>query len=196
MAHLLELVSIFGALFITLAVLKSSSKWFRFHEAARQHGCKPQRRYPNKDPLFGFDLFFLIRKADRCGHRSQAYANLHRQYGGTFEMKALSRAQIQTAQPENIQAVAATRFEDFGIGPRRGNVGAPFLDRGVFTEDGEFWKHARSLIRPTFNRNEIADLASFENHVSRFLALIPTDATTFDLQLLAKRLVNDTGPFL
>ena len=196
MAHLLELLSIFAALCIASAVLKSSSEWFRFHKAARQHGCKPPRRYPNKDPFFGSDLFFLIRKAGRRGHRSQAYTNLHRQYGGTYEMKALSRAQIQTAQPENIQAVAATSFEDFGVGPRRGNVGAPFLDRGVFTEDGEFWKHSRSLIRPTFNRNEIADLASFEKHVSRFLALLPADATPFDLQPLAKRLVSDTGTLI
>ena len=193
MAHLLELVSIFVAVCVTSAVFKSSSKWFRFYKAARQYGCKPPRRYPNKDPFLGSDLFYQIRKADKRGHRSQAYQNLHRQYGDTFEMKALSRAQIRTAQPENIQAVAATSFEDFGVGPRRKNVGAPFLNRGIFTEDGDFWKHSRSLIRPTFNRDEIADLASFEKHVSRFLALIPMDKSTFELQPLAKRLVSDAG---
>lgn len=104
-------------------------------------------------------------------------------------MKILGRAQIQTAQPENIHAVAATKFDDFGVGPRRGKAGPPFLDRGIFT-DGDFWKHSRALIRPTFSRNEVADLAGFERHVERFLALIPTDSSTVDLQSLAKRLVR------
>lgn len=189
MAHIWELAGTLLALYFFSAVCKRIAIQLRFYKAARQYGCKPPRCYPNKDPFFGTDLFALIRKADKRGHRSRAYADLHREYGGTFEMKALGSAQIQTAQPENIQAIAATKFEDFGVGPRRGNIGAPFLDRGVFTEDGDFWKHSRALIRPTFSRNEVADLAGFERHVSRFLALIPTDSSTVDLQPLAKRLV-------
>ena len=104
-------------------------------------------------------------------------------------MKAISDIQVQTAHPENIRAIAATKFNDFGVGPMRGNNGAPFLDRGVFTEDGEFWKHSRALIRPTFNRAEIADLESLERHVARFLDLIPRDGSSFDLQPLVKRLL-------
>ena len=190
MSHTLELA---GTIIIIYLFSVAAQKWSersRFNEAARQHGCKPPRRYPNRDPFLGLDLFAAIRRADSRGQRSQAYAQLHKSYGDTFEMKALSAAQIQTAQPENIQAISATCFNDFGVGPMRGNIGAPFLDRGVFTEDGEFWKHSRSLIRPTFNRTEIADLGNFERHVSRFLALIPPDSSPFDLQPLVKRLVS------
>ncbi|KAL8819488.1 MAG: hypothetical protein Q9191_007725 [Dirinaria sp. TL-2023a] len=114
-------------------------------------------------------------------------------------MKALS-VSIQTADAENIQAISATKFNDFGVGPIRGNIGAPFLDRGVFTDDGEFWKHSRALIRPTFNRAGIADLNSFERHVGRFLALIPKDSSAFDMQPLVKRLTPltpfDTAEFM
>lgn len=169
MVHFLELVGILLALYLLSAVYKTLAVQYRSHKAARQYGCKQPGRYPNADPNFGTDSFSLIRKADKRRHRSRAYANLHREYGGTFEMKTLGRAQIQTAQAENIQGVAATKYDDFGVGPRRGNVGAPFLDRGVFTEDGDFWKHSRALIRPTFSHNEVADLASFERHVNRFL---------------------------
>ena len=190
MSYALELAgTILLIYFFSVAVRKWSER-SRFNDAARKYSCKPARLYPNKDPFLGLDLFVAIRKADSRGQRSQAYAQLHKTHGDTFEMKALSAAQVQTVQPENIQAVSATNFSDFGVGPMRGNIGAPFLDRGVFTEDGEFWKHSRSLIRPTFNRTEIADLGSFEQHVSRFLALIPTNSSPFDLQPLVKRLVS------
>lgn len=190
MAHYLGLVGTVFALYVGTLLFKSIFERHRFSRAALHHGCKPPKRYPNWEPFLGMDLFAIIRKADARGQRSQLYANLHKQYGATFEMKALSGTQIQIAQPENIQAVAATQFNDFGVGPMRGNIGAPFLDRGVFTEDGEFWKHSRSLIRPTFNRAEIADLDSFERHVGRFMHLIPRDGSAFDIQPLAKRLVS------
>lgn len=72
----------------------------------------------------------------------------------------------------------------------RGRIGAPFLDRGIFTEDGSFWKNALSLIKPTFTKSEISDLDNFEKHVARLLPLIPKDGSTFDLLPLVKRLVS------
>jgi cytochrome P450 len=107
-------------------------------------------------------------------------------------MKSLGVNEIQIAQPENIQAICTSAFNDFGVGPMRGTIGAPFLGRGIFTEDGQFWKHSRALIRPTFSKAEIADLGGFERHVSRFLALIPKDGSTFDLLPLSKKLVRTT----
>lgn len=193
MAHLLELVAAVLTLYLFFSALQALFAHCRYSNAARQHGCKPARRYPNTEPLLGLDLFIRIRAARRNGHRSDAFLALHREYGATFELKALSRTEILTAHPENIKAVATTHFEDFGVGPRRGNVGAPFLDRGVFTEDGDFWKRSRALIRPTFSRNEVANLTSFEKHVNRFMALVPHDSSTVDLQPLAKRLFLDTS---
>ena len=190
MAHLSGLTGALIVVYILSILCRRSSQHLRFYKAARQHGCKPARRYPNWDPFLGTDLFVRFRKADYRGNRSQAFVELHKRYGRTIEMKAFGPAYILTTEPQNIQAIAATKFNDFGVGPRRGNVGAPFLERGVFTEDGDFWKHSRALIRPTFSRNEIADLGNFERHVGRFLAQIPRDSRTFDLQPLAKRLVS------
>ena len=170
------------------------SRRSRFLRAARSSGAKQAPSYPNRDPLLGLDAFLMLRKADRSGKRFEAYSNLHNVWGPTLQLKNCGFSpEIQTAQPENIQAISATQFSDFGVGPIRGNVGAPFLDRGVFTEDGEFWKHSRALLRPTFSRAEIADLPNFEKHVSRFLALIPRDESSFDIQPLAKRLMLDSS---
>lgn len=190
MAHVSELTGALVIIYVLSVLFRKSSQQLRFYKAARQHGCKPARHYPNWDPFLGIDLFVRLRRADYHGNRSEASVELHKQYGRTIEMKAFGPAYILTAEPQNIQAIAATKFTDFGVGPRRGDIGAPFLDRGVFTEDGDFWKHSRALIRPTFSRNEIADLGNFEHHVGRFLSLIPRDSRTFDLQPLAKRLVS------
>ena len=190
MAHVSELTGALIVIYVLSVLVRKSSQNLRFQKAARQHGCKPARRYPNWDPFLGIDLLLHFRRADYHGNRSEASVELHKQYGRTIKMKSLGPAYILTAEPQNIQAIAATKFNDFGVGPRRGDIGAPFLDRGVFTEDGDVWKHSRALIRPTFSRNEVADLGDFERHVGRFLALIPRDSRTFDLQSLAKRLVS------
>ncbi|EHK99055.1 putative Cytochrome 52A12 [Glarea lozoyensis 74030] len=60
------------------------------------------------------------------------------------------------------------------------------MENGVFTDDGQPWRHARALIRPTFTRFEITDLEYFKTFVERFLALFPRDGS------LALRLV--AGP--
>ncbi|KAJ8067347.1 hypothetical protein OCU04_004700 [Sclerotinia nivalis] len=60
-------------------------------------------------------------------------------------------------------------------------------------EDGDFWKHSWSLVRPTFSRAEVADLDNFERHVARFLTHIPKDGSTFDMLPLVKRLFLDTS---
>ncbi len=190
MAHVSELTGALIVIYVLSILVRKSSEHLQFRKAARQHGCKPARRYPNWDRFLGIDLFVCFRGADYHGNRSDASVKLHKQYGRTIEMKAFGPAYILTAEPQNIQAIAATKFNDYGVGPRRGDIGAPFLDRGVFTEDGDFWKHSRALIRPTFSRNEIADLGNFERHVGRFLAQVPQDSRTFDLQPLAKRLVS------
>ena len=190
MTLLLPLAVSVTVVYLTYVLSNSWSQRARSQKAAAQHGCQPVTRYPNRDPLLGIDLFVSIGKADAAGHRSEAFRSLHKKYGSTFEMKALGGPQLQTSDPENIQAICTSAFDDFGVGPMRGRIGVPFLDRGIFTEDGPFWKHSRALIRPTFSKAEIADLENFERHVVRLLGLITRDGSTIDLLPLAKRLVS------
>ncbi|PQE31377.1 putative cytochrome P450 52A12 protein [Rutstroemia sp. NJR-2017a WRK4] len=177
----------------TYFLLKAWTTSRKEAQAARLHGCKPIPKVRSLDPVIGIDNFFKILKADLAGHRSEAYRNLHNEYGPTFLFRMLGVTSVQTAQPLNIQAICTSAFQDFGVGPLRGTIGLPFFGRGIFTEDGEFWKYSRSLVRPTFSRAEIADLDNFENHVQRFLAHIPRDGSTFDMLPLAKRLFLDTA---
>ena len=169
----LQLVVSTTAGYVTYLLFQIWSERARFSKAASQYGCLPVARYPNRDPFLGLDLFISITRANSAGHKSEIYRILHKKYGSTFEMKALGGPQLQTSDPENIQAICTSAFNDFGVGPMRGRIGVPFLDRGIFTEDGAFWKHSRALVRPTFSRAEIADLDNFERHVRRLLSTIP-----------------------
>ena len=187
MFSLLVLLLIFV---VTYRLFTLWSERARFQQAVERRGCKLGKHVPTWDRLFGIDLFISITKAEIAGRKSEAFRSLHKVYGRTFEMKALGGVQIQTSQPENIQAVCTSAFDDWGVEPMRGNIGAPFLDRGIFTDDGPIWKHSRGLVRPTFSRAEIADLETFERYVQRFLALIPADGTAFDFFPLLKRLVR------
>ncbi|CAG8953999.1 hypothetical protein HYFRA_00009098 [Hymenoscyphus fraxineus] len=194
MAYYLETSIAIFSIFLINQAFKQWSHRRRANEAAKSHGCKPATRYPYWEPFLGLDVFLFLGVKTINGERSDEFVKIHAKYGPTFAMKCLSKEpMLQTSSPKNIQTIAATKFDDWGVGPIRGNIGAPFLDRGVFTEDGDFWKHSRALIRPTFNRAEIADLDHFENYVARFLKLIPRDVTTFDFQELTKRLFLDTS---
>ncbi|KAL9107959.1 MAG: hypothetical protein Q9227_007174 [Pyrenula ochraceoflavens] len=171
----LDVIKVFISAFLVYVTYNFWVRRARADRATQQHGCKPAPRVQSTDRLFGFDLFVSLAKADNAGRRSEAFRQLHEKYGRTFEMKALSGLQLQTSEPENIQAICTSAFENFGVGPMRGRIGMPFLDRGIFTEDGAYWRHARAMIRPTFSRAEIADLDGFERHVKRLFPLIPSD---------------------
>ncbi|KAK8906685.1 hypothetical protein ACHAPF_006905 [Botrytis cinerea] len=177
------------ATFTSYYILVTWTRSRRAAEAIRVHGCRSIPKVQSWDPILGLDTFIQIQKADAAGRRSEAYGALHRKYGQTFLVNSLGK-ELQTSQPENIQAICTSSFNDWGVGFMRGTIGLPFLGRGIFTEDGEFWKHSRSLVRPTFSRAEIADLDNFENHVARFLTHIPKDGSTFDMLPPVKRLIS------
>jgi cytochrome P450 len=192
MVHFLEVVCLVGVFYLLSLAFKAWSLRSRFNKAASEHGCKPAKRYPNLDPFLGLDFFRILTRENQLGRRSRVFPNLHRKYGDTFSYKALSPRRISTCSPKNIQAILATNADDWGVEPIRGDSGEPFIGGGVFMHDGQKWKQARAIIRPTFNRAEIADLENFEIHVGRLLALIPRDGSTVDLQPLFKRLVSES----
>jgi len=62
--------------------------------------------------------------------------------GDTWSVVAMGRKLWVTREPENVKAVLATNFKDFGIGRRYKALGA-LLGQGIFTSDGALWEHSR-----------------------------------------------------
>ena len=60
-------------------------------------------------------------------------------------------------EPENIKTVFAERFSDFDAGWLRRRAFAPAIGDVLITADGATWHNQRAVMRPAFNRRQIAD---------------------------------------
>ncbi|CAG9939299.1 unnamed protein product [Clonostachys rosea f. rosea IK726] len=83
----------------------------------------------------------------------------------TVEARVLDKRVVFTADPENIKAILATQFHDFGKGEPFHKEWSDFLGDSIFTTDGEQWHASRQLIRPQFTRDRVSDLHCFESHM-------------------------------
>lgn len=113
----------------------------------------------------------------------------------TLMTLTLGRWTILTIEPENVKAMLATDFKSFGMGHRHGQL-SPLLGDGIFTSEGEPWRHSRTMLRPQFSRERISRLQSLETHVSRLLQHFTRAADTdqyIDSQLYMHRLTLDSA---
>ena len=83
--------------------------------------------------------------------------------GNTVEAGTGERV-ILTREPENIKAILATQFKEFGKGEQFHNDFKAFLGNGIFATDGTLWHDSRQLIRPQFIKDRVSDLDIFERH--------------------------------
>lgn len=79
---------------------------------------------------------------------------------------------IFTADPENIKAILAAQFADYGKGESFHKDWYDFLGDSIFTTDSEKWHESRQLIRPQFIKTRVSDLAIFERHTGKLLEKI------------------------
>lgn len=70
------------------------------------------------------------------------------------------------------------------------------LGSGIFTQDGEEWRHSRGLLRPQFASNQQSNFEQIQRCVSDIVAAVPADGSPVDLQPLFFKLTFDTTMFL
>lgn len=101
--------------------------------------------------------FFESAKTDGSGNGSY-----------TCELTVMGRRTVFTSDPENIKAILATQFNDFGKGEIFHREWREFLGDSIFTTDGAMWHTSRQLLRPQFIKDRISDLDCFEEHLQTF----------------------------
>ena len=90
----------------------------------------------------------------------------------TLESNIMGDRIIFTADEENIKAILATQFADYGKGPQFRKEWKDFLGLSIFTTDGQLWHNSRALLRPQFIKDRVSDLHTFEKHTQKLLVLL------------------------
>ncbi len=90
----------------------------------------------------------------------------------TREGRVAGRRIVFTADYENIKAILATQFGDYGKGEPFHQEWKPFLGDSIFATDGTLWHDSRQLIRPQFIKDRVSDLHVFESHMQTLFKAI------------------------
>ena len=171
----------------------SLRRFFIRRQFARRHGCQPVARSVTKDPFLGLDKLPGAILALRQHKVLEKDCLNFRTYGNTFTLKELQSRAVVTIEPENIKTILSLNFNDYSIAHRLEPF-KPLLGEGIFDTDGEHWAFSRALIRPTFTRDQVADLTTFEELIQDLFLLLPGDGkTVVDLQDLFFRYTIDSA---
>jgi hypothetical protein len=128
---------------ISVFVVRSIASYISAARFKKAHGCKPVHKLPQSERIIGYDLYKLQVQATKDKNILDAGRKRYEAQGvNTWSASILGRTFYNTIEPENVKAVLATNFKDFGLGDREGPFG-PLLGRGIFTSDGAHWEHSR-----------------------------------------------------
>ena len=189
-------VTLLSGTYLLFTLVRRSINAYRDSVISNANGCKPVPRFPHKDPVFGLDFFIeggrLLKSGFFLRRTQERYTEVNNGVN-TYSHLIMGQRVVVTMEPEIIKTVLATKFKNFEMPRRRKDTLLPLLGHGIFTTDGTEWEASRALLRPSFNRSLIGDLAVFESHVSKLIARIPKDGSTVDIQELFFMLTLDSG---
>ncbi len=77
---------------------------------------------------------------------------LHEKYGETFSLLLLGKPEfIFTTNPENVEHILKTNFENYEKGPFFRDRFHDLLGNGIFNADGDVWRPQRKISSNLFN---------------------------------------------
>ncbi|KAJ5674272.1 hypothetical protein N7462_009711 [Penicillium macrosclerotiorum] len=165
--------------------------------------CMPPRMLPFH--WFGIKDFWWLYQAAKEKRWIDYIAFNHDLHGHTFGFSMLNQDIICTIEPENVKAILATQFSEFGLGLRKKQF-HPLLGEGIFTMEGVCWAQVRARLRPQFTATQVwlhsgvfnmADVNMFADRVTEMMRSIPRDGSCFDIQkLFFKLTLNSAADFL
>ncbi|KAG9251386.1 n-alkane-inducible cytochrome P450 [Emericellopsis atlantica] len=160
---------------------------------ALEKGCEPLRPWSAKWPM-GLDLLVKVFQYAREERVLRFFVDVVGDSGNTFEQRLLGVTGIDTIDPENIEAILSTDFANYTLGLRPAHF-KPLLGSGIFTQDGDAWKHSRQLLRPQFASNRRQNFEQIQRCVQGIINNIPENGVV-DLQPLCFKLTFSTTMFL
>ncbi|XP_075642808.1 cytochrome P450 704C1-like isoform X2 [Castanea sativa] len=105
----------------------------------------------------------------------------------TFRLLDQNRALVYTADPANVEHLLKTNFQNYGKGWFHYNILTDLLGDGIFTVDGEKWRHQRKESSYEFSTNMLKNFSSvvFKTNavkLSRILSEAVSSNRTIEIQ--------------
>lgn len=157
----LTTLALLAGLYILYRSLSSLLARRRFHAFAKQNGCEAPHDATGPFP-YGWSGMRRMMNAKKTGEDilddiiAADFGDRH-----TIKKTVISGEElIFTRDPANLQAMLATQFSDFETGPMRHATFHPVLGKSIFSSDGARWKHSRALLKPSFSRENVNNLAT------------------------------------
>jgi cytochrome P450 len=189
-----------AAVYILVSYVRSYFSEKQFRKFAIANGAESPIQAKTKLP-WSLDGMWRVLNSERNGEDlfdDIMVARFRAINGNTSEIKGPFGVKlISTAEPKNIQAMLATKFNDFELGSRRQAQFGVLLGNSIFNVDGPAWSHSRALFRPQFVRDNINDLDATERAAKILIDVIPQGqngwTTSVDLMPLFFRFTLDTA---
>lgn len=145
----------------------------RFRTFAKAHGCEPPYCADSSWP-WGLDRLYLILTARRHGKDpiDDYFSPPLYEHPTLYRTGLFGTTMFETIDPENVKAILATNFKDWELGEMRHRAFRPVIGQNIFTSDGVFWEHSRTLFRPFFARERINKLECVEESVKALFTAI------------------------
>lgn len=141
---------------------------------------------------FGLDMLIEVLRYALTDRNMELWLKMFGKYGrGGWTIEGgVGQRVILTAEPENIKAILATQFKDYGKGEQFQKDWNDFLGHGIFATDGAYWHDSRQLIRPQFIKDRLSDLDLFEEHVQVLLGKIGGGREVDALDMFFRYIMN------
>lgn len=164
------------------------------HEIQALGGYSP--KVPSRLPL-GMEVVWQFVRCQRRHEDLKAwywiFSHSNTDENKTVECSIGGQRMIFTADPDNIRAVLATQFGDYGKGEPFHEDWKDFLGDSIFTTDGQQWSESRNLLRPLFMKQRVRDFEIFERHTQKLIGLIGAKGQLIDISELFYRYTLDTA---
>ncbi|KAK6608663.1 hypothetical protein QC760_001652 [Botrytis cinerea] len=187
--------ALFLATWIVYSWVKNQVSWMRLRRFGRKNGCEEPKVLKNELPG-GIERYYGTLKFKKGmdileDHIRARYLKMG---VGTYRIFNPFDSLVSTSDPENIQAILATKFTDFELGPSRSQNMFELLGHGIFTADGEAWAHYRQQLKPQFSRDQVSDLEAADHHLQILYRALPqTNSEEVDLLPLLLRFTMDVS---
>jgi cytochrome P450 len=198
MTFVQKLGAFIAFVYIARLIYRRVSRGVRDNQAdaalSLRHGTKLPPELTKRWPL-GIDRIGELWRANADGHLLEFLCSIAKEYdhedgnSGCQHLLIGPRA-FYVLHPQNVETLLSTNFKDYGFGSRPA-VFAPLLGKGIFTQEGEAWRHSRELLRKQFVRVQYQNLDHFREHVDNLVSCLLTKKPV-DLQPLFFNLTLDT----